>query len=341
MKFQLPKNHYEATWGYLDSVMPSVFTPSMKMTGVDPTYSDFYQTVVPPEAYNDPKYTSFVNVYYHLYHMKQAGDKIYYVTPNLAARLAQTTVNVDSYFIRSPFRELFVQIDPGLFFIKDADGSEHPVQGFYVYLRDFETYKQLRIMACALLKPTKEIAYNDVTFYFKIEITEGKVKEQITKYIQDRLIDQADEIKRFEGYRNVMYLEDFMNFVLNVLLYITSKSPDFSTYVPEDLSKKLDGIKSAAKKRKLEQRIQRAGTHKIIIVGSSIQDPDDIINDIQKAGGVGAWKLQNRVRVSGHWRAQWYGNEKEGTRRAETIWISDYEKGPEFAEMVKSQYVVK
>ena len=341
MNFQLPKSHYEATWAYLNSVHPGVFTDTMISTGPDPAYADFYRTIVPPASLNESQYTNFINIYFHLYHMRQAGSKIFYVTPNLCARLAQTQVNIDTYFLRSPFREIFVQVDPGLFFIKDVDGTEKPVHGFYVYLRDFESYKQVRVMACALLKPTEDIAYNDVTFYFKMELTEGKVKEQVAKYVQDRLVDQANEMKRFGGYRNIMFLEEFTNFVFNVLLYITSKSPDFLEYIPEDFSKKLSGIKSAAKKRKLEQRIQRTGSHKIIIVGANIQDKDDTINHIQRAGGIGAWKLQNRVRVSGHWRAQWYGNEKEGTRRAETIWIDDYEKGPEFAELMNKQFSVK
>ena len=142
------KTHYECANQYLKQSQPTVFTSEMRECGEDPSYEDFCLKAMESISYlNDPAIiTNYLNIFFHMYHMKKSSEKIYYVTPELSARLAQTSINVDSYFLKSPFREIFVQIDPGLFYINDIDGKNVPVTGFYVWLRDFEDYKQIRVM---------------------------------------------------------------------------------------------------------------------------------------------------------------------------------------------------
>jgi len=338
------KTHYESAWRYLDALRPGIFTPEMFRSGQDPSYENFsayaMDSIITLE---EPSLiANYLNIFFHIYHMKKSCEKIYYVTPELSARLAQTSINVDSYFLKSPFREIYVQIDPGLFYINDIGGLNVPVHGFYVYLRDFGEYKQIRIMACSLLKPTPEIPFNDANFYFHVEINPaGKLQSQLKKHIETKVEPELKNLKRYDLANNIDYLEDFTAFAFNVLLYITSKRPNITNLEPANYSEKLKNIKSASKRRKIEKRAEKASTHRIIVIGEDIQDKNNDMEKIREAGGIGLWKLKNKVRVSGHWRTQWYGSEKDNTRRADQIFVDDYTKGPEFSDMVSSKFIVK
>lgn len=336
------KTHYEYSYEFLNKAGGFKFFATLNLDP-DSSYADFVVECLKHFSVedNESQWVNFLNIFFHLYHMKQSGEKIYYITPNLSARLAQTSINIDSYFLKSPFREIFVQIDPGLFFINDVDSSKVPVEGFYIYFRDFGTYKQLRIIACSLLKPVPGIPFNDSIFYFHIEFSPGKLKDQLKKYIETEIKSKKDKLERFDIYKNIDYMEEFISFVLNVLLYITSKNTDLTSIIPIDYAQRTKSLKSASKIRKLEQRAQKSTTHKIIVIGAGIQDKNNDIEKIQKAGGVGIWKLNHKIRVSGHWRIQWYGSEKDNTQHAESIWIDDYNKGPEFSELISPKFVVK
>lgn len=337
------KTHYEHAYGFLKKIHKEVFTKEMISTGSDPSYMEFMETCMRRFSSDNDEASlmNFMNIYFHLYHIKQSGEKFYYLTPNISARLARTTINVDTYFLKSPFREIFVQIEPGLFFINDTDGSKVPVEGFYVYLKDFGEYKQIRIMACSLLSPTPEIPFNDANFYFHAELYPGKLKDQLEKYIETEVEKQREKLKRYDLSKNIDHLGEFATFIFNILLYITSKNSDLTVWNPIDFEKKINNLKSSSKKKKLEQRAQKATSHKFIVIGANVQDKNNDMEQIQKAGGIGNWKLNHKVRVSGHWRAQWYGSKKGNTRYADTIWIDDYEKGPEFSDIISPKFIVK
>lgn len=344
MKDYLKKTHYESAYGFLSNMYNGdVFPKQIFNLGPDPTYAEFVETCLKSlsPTNNEADMANFMNIYFHLYHMKQCADKIYYVTPDLSARLAQTSINVDSYFLKSPFREIYVQIDPGLFYIHDIDGSKVSVEGFYVHFREYETYKHIRVMACSLLEPTANIPFNDANFYFRMEIPSGKLKDALKEHMENEVEKKKNFLKRSDIFKNIGYLEEFAAYIFNILLYITSKNPDLSVYKPVDFQQKIDRLRSASKKRKLEKRAQKASTHRIIVIGANVKDKNNDMEEIQKAGGIGNWKLSHKVRVSGHWRAQWYGSEKDNTRHAETIWIDDYEKGPEFSDIISPKFIVK
>lgn len=341
---QLPKTHYEAAYQYLNSRgMLDFFSDLEKIYGSDPSYEGFATYIQDslPNDVNTSQLMNYTNVWYHLFHVKHSGNKIYYVMPALAARLATTSLNIDTYFIKSPFKEIFVQIDPGLFSIRDIDGSQVPVTGFYVNFKEVGDSKMLRIMACALLKPTEQIPFNDTTFYFKVVFGSGKLNEQLDKYLQLNMYNRIEELEQFGGASNIEYVHDFISFVLNTLLYITSKNPDLIPQNPDNFCSRLDRVKSAGKKRKLFQKASRTTQHRIYVLGSKFRDTQNDLIGIKSAGGIGAWKLTQRILVTGYWRGQWYGSGKDGSKHQETIWVDGYEKGPEFADLVNSTYIVK
>ncbi len=343
MEKYFTKTHYELAIKHLETVAPTILVQNMLDIGFDPTFKQFCNATssIFTEFDSPARISHFYNTYFHMYQMKNNADQIYYITPELSARLAQTNCNTDAYFLRSPFREIFIQIDPGLFSINDIDGSKHPVNGFYVYLRDFNTEKHIRVMACSLLKPTPDIPFNDTTFYFHIEMQPGKIQDQLKIYIENETKRKKEEVDKYDLYKNVDHLEEFAKFVFNTLLYITSKKPDLKNHDPLDFDARLKNIKNKTKKRKLEQRKEKATNKRFIIVGSNIKDKNNDITRIKQAGGVGKWKLDHKIRVEAHWRTQWYGSEKKGNRHCDNIWIDDYDRGPEFAETITSKHVVK
>jgi hypothetical protein len=342
----LLKTHYECACEYLKSI-PEVDTTLetiSKEMGDDPDYLPFANRVANRGSINfrkdDEKYVCLLtNILFHIYLMKKNYEKIYYVTPQLAVKLAQTDLNVDSYFIRSPFREIYIQIDPGLFTITDLQGT-YPVQGFYAYLKEDKQTdtKEIRIMASAVLPKVAEIPFNDTLFYYRLNLKRGKIKEQIKEDIEKNVQGKMDEIIRFGGKQNIDHIEEFTYFVFNILLYITSKNPDIREQLPVDFKARIEGKKSIDKIRKLKKMAGRSTSYPIIIIGDNIKDETNQIEEIRRAGGVGNWKLTKRVYVSGHWRTQWYG--ESGAKESDVIFIEPYTKGPELAEVINKRYQV-
>jgi len=343
MEKYLIKTHYENAKEHLGMIIPGIFTQEMSGTGTDPTYQEFCEASLETISKLDFKgnLSNYFNTYFHMYQMMNHGEQIYYITPTLSARLAQTNCNSDVYFLRSPFREIFIQIDPGLFYINDLNGEKNPVHGFYVYLRDFETSKHIRVMACSLLKSTPEIQFNDANFYFHMEFDSGKIKDQLSIYFENEVRRKKEELDKYDLFKNVDHLQEFAMFVFNTLLYITSKNPDIQDREPIDFTKKLEALKSKNKKKKLEQRREKATAHKIIIVGSNIKDENNDMDRIKRAGGIAQWKLEHKILVPSHWRTQWYGSKKDNSQYRDIIWIDSYEKGPEYSELLISKHIVR
>jgi hypothetical protein len=329
-----PSTSLKAAWSIVNAGCPEG----------DPTYEQFFTAIAPKREISDKEASQIVfqaNILFHLYHTQTSGDKLYYITPQLALRLAQTAPSIDAHFLKSPHREFFVMIDPGLFNLRDIDGKLYPCNGFYVYLREVGDAKELRVMAVSVLKPTEQIPFNDTSFFFRVSIGPGKINELISTYVNKTILEKAGEIDIHKGARNMQYLEEFSFFVVNILLYITSQKPDLTVRLPEDFDRKLAGLKNPAKIRKTQQKMERVCSKAITIAGANIVRNERDLQELQAAGSIGAWKLNKRIIVSGHWRVQWYGSSKDNTRHSDPIWIDPYEKGPDMAEVVNKPYIVK
>ena len=339
----IKKTHYEVALDFLRKQYSEGFPEEILALGKDPTYNEFGQILSSLYTYmNEYELLNAVNVMFHLYHMRYHGEKIYYVTPDLSIKLAQTSLSVDSYFLKCPFREIHVQIEPGLFHINDVDGRKVSINGFYVNFREEEGDKKfVRIMASSLLKPTPKYKFNDSNFYFRLELGPGKIRPQVKKYIKENIeaSDKSDILKKFDLYKNIDHFEEFAFFIFNALLYITSQNSNQIVQEPQDFKKREKEVKTKKGRLKLAKKIGRETLQRVIIIGDSTED--NKINEVKKWGGVGAWKLKNRVHVSGYWRTQWYGSKKDNSQHSKIIWVNDYEKGPEFAELIKSKYFVK
>jgi hypothetical protein len=348
-----PKSHYERASAFLSSItdIDYYLDEIHKELGDNPNFSDFADKMMKTGfldkkegsgnffRHDDSNIAFLINIFFHIFMMRRNHEKIYYVTPQLAVKLAQTDLNVDTHFIRSPFREIYIQIDPGLFTVTDVQG-DFPVRGFYVYLKENEDtgIKEVRIMASALLPNSDEIPFNDSLFYYKLYFSSGKIKEQVKSNIEKSLSAKRDELAKFGGLNNINHIEEFTYFVFNILLYITSKDPDIKEQLPIDFKTRIAAKKSTSKINKLTKMANRSTTYPVIIVGDSIKDEMNQVDEIKKAGGVGNWKLTKRVYVSGHWRTQWYGS--LDNKENKVIFIEPYYKGPELADVIHQRYQI-
>lgn len=340
-----PKTHYEHACDYLNTQigLTSFLKEVSVAVGDDPEYTDFgtylMESSILKASDSEANSSFLINILFHIYLMKMNHEKIYYTTPQLAVKLAQTDINVDSHFLKSPFREIYIQIDPGLFTVSDPQGA-HPVRGFYVFLKENKdkNVKEIRIMASAILKNSEDIPFNDTLFYYKIYFEPGKIKEQVKSSIEKNVKNKLDDLFKFGGISNINHIEEFTYFVINILLYITSKDPDIREQLPTNFRAKIEGKKSAGKIKKLQKIAERATAYPIIIIGDNIKDENNQVNEIIKAGGVGKWKLTTRLYVSGYWRIQWYGH--ADAKESKIIFIEPYYKGPELADVINKKYQV-
>jgi hypothetical protein len=340
----IQKTHYEAVkdlfqqgkFHFLD--FKSFVIETEAYCGRNPSYESFGKSPFLQQLQSLPKsdisqITIFANVLYHLYLLYQQHERIYYVCPKLAMDLAHTELNVDTRFLRAPFSEIYIQIDPGLYYISDSVG-EHPVRGFYVNLREEGEVKVIRIMAAAL---KTSFSTDDALFYFRIIFGPGKVHDQFQKYLDEVVTKNEQELKVFGGYHNIGHIKELFLFVFNLLLYITSKDADILQQFPMKFNAKLKGLKNKSKINKILLRQSKVSHLPVLVVGSKVAS-NYPIEKIKSSGGIGKWKLEKKIYVSGHWRIQWYGS--GDTHRSELLFIKPYEKGPEIAEIISRHYKV-
>lgn len=348
-KNAIPKCHYELALDFLNQRLGRFeeFVQSIEETiGVEPGYLQFAEELqntrlIPLMNMSQEMAILQANVMFHMYNIWQAGRPIYYVTPQLAVELAKTELNVDTEFLLSPHREIYVQIDPGLFSISDPRG-EYPVRGFYVFFERHEGGNlEIRVMATSVVS-VSDGYLDDANFYFKLHLGPGKLKDVLGVYLGKVLsLDNADELVRFGGAANVNHVDEFTFFVINVLLYLTSKDPDILKQLPVNFTNHLDNIKSPGKRKKFIKQAGKYTECPITIVGPHFEVNQQELNEVRSSGGIGRWKLNHRVRVSAHWKTQWYGSVKEGTRHSKNIRIASYTKGPDAAELLQKKKVVR
>jgi hypothetical protein len=330
------KTHYEKTVEYLETVSENYLSVIVgelsEKYGREVMYDQVYKYVNKGREC-DELGLSTVNILYHLLKMRMNGEKVYYVMSGLVMKLVQTECNVGVEYLKSPYSEIYVAIDRGMFHIVDVDDKVYSVDGFYVNFEEKGGVKCLRVMAAANLKETEEIPYNDLTFYFRFELVSGKIREEIKKRVRSGEYDRVES-----GKRNMQYIEDFMNFICNVLLYVTSKGADLEEEEPVCLGDRVKNLKSSAKIRKMLKRSEKYTSKVIVVVGRLVGSSREV-DELKLEGSVGKWKLKNKFMVSGHWRVQWYGDVEN--RYSKLIWVVAYEKGPEFASEINKRYVVK
>ena len=342
----IQKTHYEAVLNFLKNY-PNMLFDKFFNEYDSLTFANFSDFFYKHARFNnvsiqrdDPRIIYQSNVMYHLVAMKKYHEKIFYITPKLAIDLANTNLTIDSRFLIAPFEQIYLKLDTKLFMIIDiANNKPVFIDGIYVNFKQYHTgKKEIRIMAVSLLKPTNQFPFNDSVFYFKIELNEnGNLEQQIDSYIK-KIMFKENELEKYRGAINVKYIYEISKFVFNSLLYITSKNANLTTIDNPLAELELQQqLKKNKKQKKIQRKINSKASLPYIIVGQNlIHSMDKQIRESKK--GVFDYKLDHRIYVIGHWRLQWYGNNKNKYQKQ--IQIEPYYKGPEMADVINKNYKV-
>ncbi len=280
--------------------------------------------------------------------------KTFYIQDNLVEHLAQTKLNAGAKLLELPFECcLFVLT------------SKMAIDAFYAFQENnLEIDYETPITVCATsinYKHGKKLMFH--CWHAKnTQTTYSTVKRDVFIH-DDWSIEQAlhtdwdviskqygndDEIpyKYIFGFGNtdsdeLFYNEGltFFRILINAVLYVASNDADIIERIsPRNV--KLPNIKSPLKMKKYKKRISRFSKLTYQSLGESL--PPIVIDKVQCAqttnGNNKEIKSIKRFIVRGHWRNQPCGINREENK---LIWIKPYYKGPDLAELINKQYIVK
>lgn len=268
---------------------------------------------------------------YHIWRMKANKEKIYYFSRQLCNMLIATRVNIDFSFINPPFEEFFLAIDQDEIMITDggriSTGKTLPVKGMYINFRkDNDGIRKLRVLATANNSEQDE----DINYQFNWSIRDtGNVEEimetNIDSLLKGNIINLDDNLKNLENIKSIY------KFVINCILYLTSKDADLFPFRPD---RHLITTKNPKKLKKQIQASKNTVEYPYVRVGFNLSyDTDPSVNQ----GG----RITIQFSVKGHWREQWYGSEKDNTRIQKPIWIMPFVKGKDFADGIHKKMLVE
>lgn len=276
------------------------------------------------------------------------GKKTFYIQDNIAKSLSFTDLEVDSHFLRLPFKScLFVYTSPVAISALHAIEGEERTEPDYlspvsVFLMERPAEEGLFKIVMACWHASQHATH----MFIKREllVKEGwKLSEAINT-------DWRDIYKsEFEGKETIdeeMFYEggfSFFRMVLNSVLYLSTNDPDVINCVSarEMITSKAATVPSVKKRRLLVRRAERSSFLNYSSVGSHIQ-PITIDKSGPRSSPPDALAsklpVMKRFVVRGHWRHQAHG---QSAIQRKLIWIEPYYKGPELGELINKPYKLK
>lgn len=284
------------------------------------------------------------------------GKKTFHVSSNLVEHLAHTNLEVDSELLRLPFDScLFVfgaKTAVNAFHAFEDDGSfvdiNTPISVFAHSLPAEEGERKI-LFACWHANHKRSYSF----VKRELLIRKSWNIDQTLKTDWDDIYSETGEpdvvtinevIFGKKGEDKVFYEKGLMFFriLINTILYLSSSQPDLIGKLSphDDLNAKLFSLKSKAKIKKVKKQIAETSQLDYMEVGENL--PPIVVdkNQVSKTRGksVNPTISGKRFIVRGHWRNQVCG---ENQLERKLTWIKPYYKGPEMAELVNKQYVVK
>jgi len=277
---------------------------------------------------------------FHLYSYNRGMGRTYHVCEGISEMLLNTKLDVDTSIVKAPFKEIQITIPPtGILEIWNESTEFHPAWCLYVNFSEQEQgTKMLRVLMVGKPNQNSSFQYDDALVYFRVPLLETTVGKSIDECLYNWSQDPMNKV--FKIGRNEGVIKRAYQFVLNILLYLTSSEPDIVKWLnPEaaSLRSRLDRLKSASKKRKVEKKLKGMTKIPIYMVGKSINISKEDIDSYRSIRG--NRKHSIRYPVGGHWRMQWYGSKEK--RYQKQKWIRPHFRGPELADIVRSTGVLK
>ena len=263
---------------------------------------------------------------FHIWRLKETGSKVFYISKDLCEVLSSMNLTIDCEFLQAPFEEIYLYLDQDDITITDHTGTK-PVKGIYVNLQRYSSYhRKFRFLATSGAKGIED-GY-DINNYASFLLPEhGELEYVLDAHLETFKKTKVSEVS-FDAIRKIYRM------TVNILLYLSSNNADLFPIQPVNIMKLAQSKKSSSKRDKLLRQAKTSASLPFILVGKNVKAYQSTI------GGAGV-KLSHKVRVSGHWRGQWRGSDKEGTRKKEIIRIESYIKGSDFTEEINKHYLVK
>jgi hypothetical protein len=252
-----------------------------------------------------------------------AGQRVFVVGQKMQSMFDATSLkNVVGDMVQVPHSTFYMELPDCRWELWGGSTGWHQIAGVYVQRTD--DFLGLLIWGGPNEKsmhPADDSVFW-VTFSLASATAAGKDIESAMDYVlrdgrsdksqyQIRLdtLPEADREKMFSSILSILRV------TVNTLLYLSSEKPEIETEdfaaIRRDMVKRLEGLKSKAKKRKLKKRIERAPAHVSVHLGLSIEKT-------ARANARYHW-------VRGHWRNV-PCNEGYNLR-----WIQPYERNKETA----------
>lgn len=273
---------------------------------------------------------------------------------NLAPVLMHTDVKIPAIELYPPYDFMAVQLPSGILDMVEA--GKAPIECRYLIISRqalvagdmMDEYtaseKDIEFLSVlALSEPKGNDEYGDLTLVDTMALREGKtVDEEIQAYVERRKIHSLGhhlQVELPEG--KVRYGNSIANiFALaaNIILYTTNRSADVVPHNQATLDKILKQVnkhqKGSKKGRRAQKKLQEAKKISIHIIGGGFKPKDGRMLEYQKTDRV----VSVRHLVRGHWKMQAYGPERKESKH---IFVEPYWRGPELAEMVERDYVLR
>lgn len=291
--------HYEQVLKLIPSALLDVF-PSIQ----GDSYKDF---LTHPEMQRnmdslmDMGYgtaTSTMNMFYHLFLMKRHGEKIFVIEPDLALMLAHTDIRgITGDVLKTPYREQFFVLPENLDFMTlyDPKTGNHPIGGMYVAYEG----EEFRMLVVGRPNENSKDPLDDTFAYFRYSFDGRDLKEQVREHIERNRKDSM--IALTGGSYNLDIAERIFNFILNVLLYVTSTEADLYFEAWKDVAPKVARMSGKERGRQIA-RLKASNRFLKIRMGRSVRlTPEQ--REAYAAGRV----LAKRTLVMGHWQHYWIG----------------------------------
>lgn len=273
----------------------------------------------------------FVRQMYHSYNLKYGGEKVYFFSSDVCDLLLNTRLTIDSEFIESPFPAMYLYTDQTKLLLTDKTGTR-PVHGVYLQLdRDLDGIKRMRFIATSGIEGIPD--NKDINYFATIRVPEHGYLEDIVDSQIESFMDGTSSFILNDDI-NMKMMKSVIMFIINALLYIGCKNVDFVNFKPENLEDVMARKKNPTKRDKVERLFGRVSQIPYILV-----NPNKKYSQTEQYGF--GKKLDHQVLVSGHWRGQWLGSEKDSTRRKEIIRIQSYVKGVDKTVDQNKPYIVQ
>lgn len=251
-----------------------------------------------------------------------AGRQLFHVLPDLVERLVNTSVKAPAELVRLPFRTVMLVFNDERAFeaFGAVGGRIDAKQGaLSVLVSELEVDGERRLTFGAIRANGRRISRQ---IYRSLLLRDGWNTEQAIS-TDWRRISGAD------GGVDAYFLEQgaaLSRLVLNTILYLGSASA------------RVSGIRRNHPSTHQDARNFSVLEHQRVGEGITYLRAPSGHADAGGSKGQGSRQLITRHYVMGHWKSQAFG--KGGALR-QPVWIEPYLRGPEAAELLERNYVVR